>query len=181
MIYLTGFEAFAHFEENPTKKLVTAVDRKGVQASVLPVEYERAFATMKQTKPGLSKTIIHFGVSDRAPRWQLEYYAHNLRHCPTEGRVAERIREEGPEVIKTSAPVVDWLNRLNEKDPGSTELSTSAGTYVCNDLYYLSLLQYSSESEILFIHVPDFGTDENHNFERQSRRLAHLLQIISDK
>ena len=90
--------------------------------------------------------------------------------------VREKISQDGPDAYFSTLPVFDMADNIIKKSlPG--KVSFSAGTYVCNSLYY-SLLDHFSGTEVgvAFIHVPltvDQATDGQPSME-----LTDMVQAV---
>lgn len=153
-LLITGFEAFGGWSANPTAELAPAVaQRFGLPHAVLAVDLEEApralQALREQHRPALS---LHLGLSGQATAVTLERAALNVvdfRIADVAGRQPRRGRivQGGPDGLMTR---VDLLS-LQAAVEG-TVISNSAGTYLCNALYYHALLE--SAGRALFVHVP---------------------------
>ena len=62
----------------------------------------------------------------------------------------------GEACLVTSAPLMKLLPEAE-----GVEVSLTAGSYVCNQVYYQALRDYSKELACLFIHVTDQQTVED--------------------
>ncbi len=104
--------------------------------------------------------MIHFGVSQRATSFRIERFAHNraaLRR-DAEGVLPSRpvIKPEGPARFDTDLPAADLAAHLDSCGLPAVA-SRSAGSYLCNYLYYHSLDWAGRQSDrrlALFVHVP---------------------------
>ncbi|CAE8691955.1 unnamed protein product [Polarella glacialis] len=77
----------------------------------------------------------------------------------------------------TALPITELFCKL--KDAGvDCEISDSAGTYICNYIYFKSLLQAANSGAcVLFVHTPDFRTVPE---EQQVKAMEELLKAIAD-
>lgn len=168
-LLITGFGPFPGAPENVSAWLVERLaaaapsSRLGcaLHARVLPTEW----AEVRTLGPTLlqrhePRLILHFGLSGSARGFRIERSAHNrvgakddargLRHAP--GVVIEHGRER----LDTALPAAGLAKHLREQGlPAAT--SSSAGSYLCNYLYYLSLDwagRQARQSDVAFVHIP---------------------------
>jgi pyroglutamyl-peptidase len=171
-VLLTGFGPFPGASINPSAWLAEMLPERvqdiggELHTRVLPTEWEQ----VARLTPHLHETLqphvtIHFGLSQRARGFRIERSAHN-RASPRadasgalpSGRIISPI---GPDRRDTSLPAntlaASLLQRGIEAAP-----SRSAGRYLCNFLYYLSLdhaAQRDGSSIVLFVHIPPGASD----------------------
>ena len=187
-VLITGFESFADNTENPSESLALALDgehlREGtlVQGLVLPVDFEHCFEELARELEGIiaqhgeaPKAIVCLGLSQKAKIFQLEKVAINFQYAKISDNAGHsprgnKIRPTGPDAYFSNVPVEKWVEQLNAEPIEKNEdpcygLSLSAGSFVCNTLYYhlLDYLQQSSErfsqTQALFCHVPSIQGD----------------------
>lgn len=153
-LLITGFDAFGGWSANPTAQVASAVaSALGLPHAVLPVDLVEAPRALEalcaRHRPAAS---LHLGLSGSAPAVQLERAALNVADFDLADASGRRPRSEplvpgAPDGLMTR---VD-LHRLRAAVPG-TVVSNSAGTYVCNALYFHALL--ASQGRALFVHLP---------------------------
>lgn len=161
-ILVTGFEPFGGAQTNPSweavKLLPPCIGGMPVHTLQLPVTYGQSgdllMAEIRRLRPHL---VICCGVAAGrtavtpelvAVNWRMASIADNAGVAYT----GEKIRPDGPAAYMTALPLTDMIATLQAGDlPG--RISLSAGSYVCNDLYY-RLLAEEKEYRGLFIHVP---------------------------
>jgi pyroglutamyl-peptidase len=161
---VTGFEPFAGSSLNPSQLIVEALaaahgDSEHIFA-VLPVEYrlagERLGALLEQHQP---HTVICIGQAEGRNAISLDTRAQNLDDANLadnsgEKRTGRDISPGGPSDLSTTLPVDALLEQL-EAGGIPAESSTSAGTFVCNHIFYL--MQHQLEGSTVrsgFVHVP---------------------------
>jgi pyrrolidone-carboxylate peptidase len=66
------------------------------------------------------------------------------------------------------------LNELIDSHVESTKISTDAGDYLCNYVYFKSLYKFGQAVPILFIHVADVDN------QPQAPSLAHQADIVEE-
>jgi pyroglutamyl-peptidase len=161
---LTGFEPFAGSSLNPSQLIVAALAAKPSTADmvfeVLPVEYrlagERLSALIDQHKP---HTVICIGQAEGRASISIETRAQNrddanLADNSGETRTESHISPGGPSELSTTLPVDALLEQLASAGIPAVS-STSAGTFVCNHIFYV--MQQQLEGSTVrsgFIHVP---------------------------
>jgi pyroglutamyl-peptidase len=170
-ILLTGFGPFPGVADNPSAWLAETCAQQAspefdgeLQAQILPTEWE-ATALMPRLYASLQPHVmIHFGVSEHATAFRIERSAHNraalridARQALPTGRV---IHAEGPHRLDTKLPASRLAAHLRTSGlPAVT--SRSAGSYLCNFLYYHSLDWARRQPEprlVLFVHIPPTET-----------------------
>lgn len=153
-LLITGFEAFGGWSLNPTESVAPAVAKAlGLPHAILPVDLRDAPARLRALRDRhRPRMTLHLGLSGRASAVQLERAALNVadfRIPDAGGRQprGDRLVDDAPDGLLTR---VD-LHALAEVVEGSV-ISNSAGTYLCNALYFHGLL--AGEGNALFVHLP---------------------------
>jgi pyroglutamyl-peptidase len=166
-VLLTGFGPFPGAPVNPSAWLAEALPERlssldgELHARVLPTEW-KAVASLTQT---LHDTLqphvtIHFGLSQSTRAFRIERSAYNrvspradaagaLPRCPA-------ILQKGQARLDTSLPASALSAHLRELGFPAAP-SRSAGRYLCNFLYYLSLdwaARHARGALVLFVHIP---------------------------
>lgn len=163
-ILVTGFEPFAGSSLNPSQLIVSALAESSIAEhlvlEVLPVEYqlagERLGALIKQHKP---HTVICIGQAEGRASISIETRAQNLDNANLadnsgETRSGQAISSDGKAELPTTLPVDALLEQLFSAGIPA-ESSTSAGTFVCNHIFYV-MQQLLADTDVRsgFIHVP---------------------------
>jgi len=165
-ILLTGFESFGEFDVNPTELIVKALDGEiiddiTIKGVVLPVVFGKAgdllINAVDETKP---KAVICLGLAGKRHDISLERLAVNLDDADIPDNAGSKpvdspVVTEGPPACWSTLPVKAILAALKEQGiPAS--LSMSAGTYVCNHVFYRLMYELQSTPLIPagFIHLP---------------------------
>lgn len=164
-VLITGFGPFPGVTENPSAWLAETLAQQGppefdaeLHARVLPTEWRAA-----ELMPGLYASfqphvMIHFGVDQRAKTLRIERFAHNRTAPRADASGAlprsAMIRAEGPERFSTKLPAGILAAHLRSCGLPATA-SRSAGSYLCNFLYYHSLDWTRGRACLaLFVHIP---------------------------
>lgn len=164
-ILITGFEPFGGAAENPSweavRLLPKAVDGVPLVKLRLPVIYETAGRLAVQAaREARAALVVCTGVASGRKHITPELVALNWRMASIADNAGvsyhgERIAPGAPAALMTPLPVVRMVQQLQEKGTPAA-VSTTAGSYVCNDVYWHVLcgaqaLGYKG----LFVHVPD--------------------------
>lgn len=164
-ILLTGFEPFGNMTTNPSEKLVRRladcrVDGIELSTIILPVEYHRAMDIVRE-QVGQYDMIVMFGVARSRQEVSVERVAVNLMDAASADNAGylpneESIASDGPTAYFSTLPVKQVVSYLKEHNI-SCKVSNSAGTYVCNAVYYAALHQTAMQrldTKCVFIHLP---------------------------
>ncbi len=165
-ILLSAFEPFDKDSENASKVVLEALPNQldGAQLVkvVLPVVFRHAF---DQLKPLIEKHdpdyIVMMGEAKGATRISLEQIAINIMDAKTKDNHGNRMQGEtivegGPDGLFTNLPIAELKQALLDQNI-PVERSYSAGTFVCNALFYQTLYHVKSLNKttgVGFVHVP---------------------------
>ena len=168
-VLITGFGPFPGAPENSSAWLVQALaagrlsSRLGcdLQAEVLPTEWAdvatRGPRLLRQHRPEL---ILHFGLSKRAKGFRIERFAHNVIDLREDAQGAlpamRSVLELGRVRLDTRVPASSLAKHLRSQSLPAVA-SRSAGAYLCNYLYYLSLdwaRRQEAPCDVTFVHLP---------------------------
>lgn len=194
-ILLTGFKPFNKEPINPAEILTMNLADKfdHVTPLVLPVSYERSFEDLKHfwNKEGPFEALLMLGQAGGRPAVCLERVALNWSETslPDEDGIKlppTKLIEEAPASYITDFFKPEWITDLNNIGPTTT--SFSAGTYVCNSLYFKSL-HHITQAKIptLFVHVPylpeqvqEKPNTASMKLETQQNILEKLITLITE-
>lgn len=188
-VVLTGFEPFDDFDVNPSWETAKALENRRIDHLIIksfqiPLVY-------KQIKPTITKIIdaenpaiiVSLGQSYR-PVISLEKVAVNyadltdatvLYNCGTRSR-DEILEPDAPKAYFTRLPVRTIFNSLREHDIPA-EISYTAGTFGCNQLFYTMMHKVNSEKLNIpagFIHVPSLPSQAAQLQERKKRKIPSM-------
>ena len=120
---------------------IEAVKFADVETLLLPTSYIRSFELARK-RIGEIKPIyvLSFGQAEGRSEISLEYMAINVAHRDMHDndghmRTRERLIAKAPEAYVATIPVYDLREWLAENGI-SAKVSFSAGTYVCNSLFF---------------------------------------------
>lgn len=183
-ILVSGFKPFLGQSVNPSEKLATDLAKifSFVRAVVLPVEYDNAFRELQiaasQEKPDL---ILMIGQARGRQKINLEKVGLNwiqsrFNDEKNENSSPRHILVGQELALMTKAPVDKWIASVPEID-----ISFSAGTFVCNELYFRVLAELGSVPSA-FIHVPllpeQMATEDHFSMEYDTQ-LATLKKLVN--
>ena len=181
-ILITAFEPFGGSEVNTSaavlEKLPEEISGAKVEKALLPVVFGKA------AEKALSYTAdCVFLLGEAAGRTAVtpELRGRNVRNAripDNEGNQpeGEKILAEGPEEYRTMFPADAIVDEMKAKGYG-IEVSGDAGTYVCNDTFYLAGVK--SAVPVQFIHVPGEREKANMYSEIVEMYIEKCLDIAS--
>ena len=167
-VLITGFGPFPGVPHNVSASLAEEVGSEvrrrfpssNVVTAALPTEWEiapeRVSDLICDLKPALA---VHFGVSDLAHGFVIETLARNATgKLDASGAmpVIPVIEPFGPEHIPTMLPA-GRINARLKRLGLPTRLSRDAGTYLCNAVFYRSVLtqkELGNGGRSGFVHLP---------------------------
>ena len=169
-VLLTGFGPFPGASVNPSAWLAETLPARlsgldgELHARVLPTEWEAVAGLTRHLHDKLQPHVtIHFGLSQSAKGFRIERSAHNRASPRADAAGAfpqsHVILPRGPQRLDTSLPASTLAAHLNEQGIEAAP-SRSAGRYLCNFLYYLSLdwaARQETAPAVLFVHMPPFA------------------------
>ena len=176
-ILITAFEPFGGEEYNTSAEVLKLLpDRIGkhcVEKLILPVVFGEA-GRMVLEHP--ADVIFLLGEAGGRKTVTPEKGAENIRNARLpDNRGSRPIREPvlagGPERYETTIPVCDIVKRM-QAEGYRIEASSDAGTFVCNDTFYL--VGTGSVVPVDFIHVP-------HGTERYDQTVLRYIELAVDQ
>lgn len=163
-LLIAGFEPFGGEQINPSWEAVSSLSEEingyTLTKLRLPVVFgEAARIVLDSAKEISPDVIICVGQACGRSAITPELVGINLRHAAipdNKGKMPcdERIIENENDAYFSTLPVRKIAEAINASGVPS-QVSYSAGAYVCNDVLYTLLAQYNgSDIKIGFIHVP---------------------------
>ncbi|MGC8562041.1 MAG: hypothetical protein ACP5UZ_05610 [Thermoplasmata archaeon] len=160
IILVTGFKPYSIFKRNPSGEIAELLNGsyfKGIEVVGLALEVKHS-EIEKRFRQELERgydIIINTGLSPGRSVIGIEKIAVNWQgdSKDEEGKLSKpgRIIEEAPDGMFSRLPVEDILHSLRSSKIPS-EISFSAGTFLCNKIFFYSL--YYSSARAGFIHFP---------------------------
>lgn len=192
-IIVTGFEPFGGSETNASWEAVKALpDTIGaytVHKILLPVEFNRAAAKLLAPAREIDPCwIILVGENGSAKDIAIERFAHNLQYAEIPDNAGQMPQNrqcigDGDLCLESRQPIFEQLKAIRSEGIPA-HISTTAGTYVCNDLFYQVLDHYLIvPTRVGFIHVPRLkkGPEDEGPFmavEDITRALIAAIEVL---
>ena len=189
-VLVTGFGPFPGIADNSSAWLAEMLAKRSrtprlectLHSDVLPTEW----AEVGRLGPGLlarhrPRLVLHFGLSKRAKGFRIERFAYNSidARMDARGRVptVTRILPRGAPWLATQVPATRLAKHLRARALPAAA-SRSAGTYLCNYLYYVSLdwaCRQKGPCDVCFVHIPPHPSDGGPLSEAELVRGAELI------
>ena len=165
-VLVTGFTPFAGEDTNPSweivKELPDSIAGYCIEKLKVPTEFGKAIDVAAKAIDKIQpKVVLCFGQAGGRSRMSVERVAINVddaRIADNAGKqlIDEPIRRNAPAAYFCTVPVKAMVaNMVRAGVP--TEVSNSAGTFVCNHLIYGVLHHIASQGYAIragFVHVP---------------------------
>lgn len=162
-LLLTGFGPFLQFTLNPTEEVVKALHNTvigdfTIVGNILPVEFEAAKTNIRDLIANEQPdAVIALGLAGGRSKITPERVAINVMdgakdnagHTP----VDEEIIAGANDGYFSTLPIRQMVNNLIEAGYPS-EISNTAGTYVCNLVMYTLMHETNGTIPAGFIHIP---------------------------
>jgi pyroglutamyl-peptidase len=188
-VLVTGFEPFAGASLNPAELVIKELHQRdfpdlALVTAVLPVEFESAakhlFELIDSHKPDV---VLSLGQAEGRASISIERIAINL----ADARIADNggtqfinqeIQSGGQAGYFSTLPVIELVQLL--KDAGiSVSQSLSAGSFVCNYIFYqMQSHLHNSKTQSGFIHLP-LVPEQQEEFPNQPiMPLSEMVTVI---
>ena len=159
-VLVTGFEPFAGASLNPSGEIVKRLSGENLVTAVLPVTYEGAAAELlRLVREHQPSTVVCLGQAEGRSTISFERVAINLDDASLADnagvtRVDQPIDPSGPDAYFTTLPVRELADAVKAAGVPAS-LSLSAGTFVCNHIFYeLQKALAGTGVRSGFVHVP---------------------------
>ncbi len=168
-ILVTGFGAFPGLRSNPSAQLLQWIGERRsrlpanitLQTALVPATWEAVERFASEQLAELDPHIaLHFGVQKRASGFRIETVARNCAcsHADAQGKRygPGGLVRGAPQTLRATLRVEKVAAGLRAQRHCATT-SPSAGHYLCNMLFYLSLHQSADKArsrQTGFIHIP---------------------------
>ncbi|WP_409178791.1 pyroglutamyl-peptidase I [Brevibacillus fortis] len=166
-ILVTGFDPFGGETVNPAWESVKELgkiesDLYKVELRQIPTVFEKSiehlYAAIEETNPDIVLCIGQAGGRGDIAVERVAININDARIPDNEGNqpIDTAIRENGPTGYWSTLPIKAIVHELKQQGI-PTSISQTAGTYVCNHLFY-GLMHYLAEKKVSvrggFIHIP---------------------------
>lgn len=165
-LLLTGFEPFLEHPINPTTKIVEQLDGNVINnyqviGRILSVDFRKSGQQLLHEISNINPdAIISLGVAPGRFKITPERIAINCNDGEPDNSAftptGEKIFQDGQDGIFTTLPIDSMVDKLTKAGLPS-EISNSAGTYLCNNVMYHGLydnLKRKANRPVGFIHIP---------------------------
>lgn len=159
-VLVTGFEPFAGASLNPSGEIVKRLSGENLVTAVLPVTYEGAAAElMRLVREHQPSAVVCLGQAEGRSTISFERVAINLDDASladNDGvtRVDQPIDPSSPDAYFTTLPVRELAEAVKSAGVPAS-LSLSAGTFVCNHIFYeMQKALAGTGVRSGFVHVP---------------------------
>jgi pyroglutamyl-peptidase len=165
-VLLTGFAPFDDEQVNPSWEVVRALDDATIQghrivAARLPTEFEASLPALEhalhQSRPSI---VVAVGLAGGRAGISLERVAINVIDARTPDNAGKQpidvaVAQGGPAAYFTTLPIKATQAALQQAGIAS-HISQTAGTYVCNQVFYALMHACRPRTGIRagFVHVP---------------------------
>lgn len=187
-VILTGFEPFGKFAENPSEQIVRALDGQvisdhTVKGIILPVVFSPGIEELINAIEDLNPVaVISLGLAAQRTKITPERIAINLHDAEMPDNAGhqpmdQQIIRGGPPAYWSTLPVKAIIEALLAEGY-KAEQSTSAGTFVCNHVFYRLMHYLHGSGTTLggFIHLPP--TVESAINDACDVSLSSLIQAV---
>lgn len=193
-IIVTAFQPFNGMHLNSSSMILDALPEKmdniTIKKVLLPVLYKEAFLMLKnETAKEKYDFIVCMGQAGGRACITIEKIAVNINHAKASDNRGvvknnQLIDPNGQAAYFTNLPIDKMLSASKAKE---ANISYSAGTYVCNDIFY-RLMQLvtaeGSKSKGGFIHLPyteHFKKQPYMDLEKQTKTIKAMLCILGEE
>jgi pyroglutamyl-peptidase len=182
-ILVTGFKPFLGESLNPSELVLAEIQSAQIETLVLPVSYRKSFPILKEhwRKHGPYTHLLMLGQAGGRKAIGLERIAINWSECSNADEEGF-LFPTGPLIPNTTSSYISkffptaWKDNLAKTAP--VEISHSAGTYVCNSLYFHALHELPKTTPILFVHLPYLPEQIKDKTETAAMDLQTQTKII---
>lgn len=190
-ILVTGFKPFLGHQINPSEKLAAQLAQffLEVDSLILPVEFKNAFLILqKHLLENNYDYLVLLGQAAGRDKVCLERFAMNWVETSYQDEagvapIRGEIIAQAPLALKSTFPL-DLVYAELKKQTDLCKISFSAGTYVCNELYYRALNEFDNLPTV-FVHVPLLPEQKPvgehlHSFMSFDDQLATLKLLVKE-
>jgi|ERR1700692_312710 len=178
-VLLTAFEPFGGWVQNSSGLCLAALAKRRdlpivPTTRIYPVDFAGGRIAVERDLQQGYDFVLHLGQHEMSSDVRLERLARNLGSA-REGQGEATLALNGPSEIRTTLPLQRW-NRLLRKKGVPSLVSSDAGCFVCNAVFYWSLYyiqRFGLATQSAFIHLPLADT-------QALDRLEHLPSLETE-
>ena len=184
-LLITGFEPFGGEEINPSWEAVSLLPDKindyALTKRLIPVEFGRSAEVLIRTTEEIQPDVVLcIGQAGGRNAVMPELVGINLRYATIPDNAGQQPKDEpiikgGENAYFSTLPVREIACAIHASGVPS-QVSYSAGAYVCNEVLYALLDRFkNSETRVGFIHIP-YCTEQN---KQPSMALEDVVKALT--
>ncbi len=170
-VLLTGFEPFGNLTENPSQVIVETLQKTklcGIELRcwILPVDFlvaPKMVTEMLNDETWQPDIVLHLGVADSRPTVTVERFAVNMMDSAKGDNAGfapneQTIIDNAPLSYRSAIPCKQLIAFLSDEGL-PVKISNTAGTYVCNAVFYTSrhtIATNARPAQCGFVHLTSF-------------------------
>jgi pyroglutamyl-peptidase len=185
MILITGFSPFNKRLKNASEMLAELLSyREDVRVKILPVVYKDCFESLAQEELSNINYIIHLGESSHSEDLQFESRATNFADFKIADNLGNQI--QNTKILNDSEDFIESSIDLNElmklEISVKVSISSSAGSFVCNELFFRSLDHFNKTNiKVAFFHIPSSLCERVSDMKLFKNSMDIILNHLSGK
>ncbi|WP_405379867.1 pyroglutamyl-peptidase I [Phascolarctobacterium sp.] len=163
-LLVTGFDPFAHYQVNPSWKVVQVLpDVIGdfeLHKLMLPNIYDLEDRMLLERAQELQPDVILLtGMDSGSNRLHIDTVAVNVRDALVEDNLGrkpwnEPVVKNGPAAYFSTLPVHEMVRQL-QQEGCHVHIGYATGGYVCNDVFYTACHHFAGSNTLVgFVHIP---------------------------
>lgn len=173
-ILISAFTPFNKANNNYSKEVLDYIESNefDIQKVVIDVVYDESFKELSSYNLDQFDLIIALGEARSRKVLTIEQQALNISSCSISDNKGVFKKDE--KIIENQEDIL--ITNLNIKVCSDIALiSTYAGKFVCNNLYF-HLLNYNP-NKCLFIHIPECNNDIN-LYQKYALDIINILKLL---
>ena len=177
-ILITYFESFNDRKINISKEVVTKIGKEYDIVEV-PVSFARSFQKIENIIKEYDYVILT-GEAITRKEVTIEYVALNLKHANIKDNDGKVIINEK---IGNKEAYISNVDIIKLTETTEAKLSLSAGSFVCNYLYYKTLEKINNEkldTKCVFIHFPNVNICNDINNNPKLYNIENVTKIFTN-
>lgn len=189
-ILVSAFDAFNNQKINPTQLIIenlpTKLNNIEIETVLVPtIRFKSINVLLNKIREIQPDYVLMLGQASGIQGFRIERVAINIddfRIKDNEGNqpIDEKIVFDGNSAYFATLPIKAILSSLNHKGY-KAQISNSAGTFVCNHLFYGCAHYLDKKHESIpygFVHVCDIDDDKSQHFTYSLQEMLDATQII---
>ncbi len=192
-LLITGFDPFSQHTINPTQLIIEQLPKHLGNITIIPVllptvRFESTKKLIRAIEKHNPDVVLMLGQAGGIDGFHIERVAINIddfrikdnhRNQPSD----ESIHDDGEAAYFSSIPIKKIIRALLQSGYKAT-LSNSAGTFVCNHVFYGCAHYIKSAKHTIqygFIHVPfESSQTDNRHFSMTIDQMVQAIKVVID-